>query len=162
AFSGGKVMRSRWGRACLRAGVATLVLALAASEASAGGFALREQSSYGQGTSFAGIAAGGSPSSMFWNPATMAQMPGTQTEIVATGIFPFASNTPTSGNLLGNPLATGGTGDTGDDALAPSGYFSWQINPSLWIGMSVNSPFGLSVSFPDTWAGRDYGQNSSL
>jgi long-chain fatty acid transport protein len=96
---------------------------------------------------------------MFWNPATMTQMPGIQTEIVATGIFPFASNSPSAGSTLG---VLGGTHDTGDDALAPSGYFSWQINPSLWVGLSMNSPFGLSVSFPDNWAGRDYGQNSSL
>ena len=34
--------------------------------------------------------------------------------------------------------------------LVPAGYYSWQINPQLWLGLSVNSPFGLSVSFPDS------------
>ena len=56
----------------------------------------------------------------------------------------------------------GGTGDTGNDALVPSGYYSWQVNPQLWLGLSVNSPFGLSVSFPDAWAGRNYAGDTKL
>src|ERR687886_445154 len=64
----------------LAAGVAASALLLAA-EAQAGGFYIREQSAYGLGEAFAGIAAGGpSLSSMFWNPATITQHPGFQTE----------------------------------------------------------------------------------
>jgi long-chain fatty acid transport protein len=137
-------------------------LLAATVDANAGGFALREQSAYGQGSSFAGVAAGGSLSSMFWNPATMTQVPGIQTEIVASGIMPYTAHTPTAGSTLaGAPFFFGGTGDSGDDALVPSGYASWQINPSLWLGLSVNSPFGLSVSFPDRWAGRDFAAGST-
>lgn len=155
-------MGRRLGRAYGAAGAAGLLLAVATTAAQAGGFAIREQSTYGQGTSFAGIAAGGSLSSMFWNPATMTQMPGFQSELVLTGVFPYAANNPTSGSLVGNPFATGGTGDTGEDALVPSGYVSWQLNPSLWVGVSLNAPYGLTVSFPPGWAGRDYGQDSHL
>jgi long-chain fatty acid transport protein len=149
-------------RAACALGLVTIATAQLTSEAQAGGFALRDQSSYGQGSSYAGVAAGGSLSSMFWNPATMTQQRGIQSEVDLMGVFPYASNSPTSGTLLGVPGFTGGTGDTGDDAFVPSGYFSWQINPSLWLGVSLNSPFGLSTSFPTTWAGRDYGQNSDL
>jgi long-chain fatty acid transport protein len=117
---------------------------------------LREQSAYWQGSAFAGAAAGGDLSSLFWNPATMTQVQGIQTEIVASGILPYAKNNPSAGSTL---FALGGTGDTADDALVPSGYMSWQINPNLWAGLSLNSPFGLSVSFPDLWAGRDYAAN---
>jgi long-chain fatty acid transport protein len=60
--------------ACSAAGV---VLAATAA-ANAGGLAVREQSAYGQGSSYAGVAAGGSLSSMFWNPATLTQVPGLQ------------------------------------------------------------------------------------
>ena len=49
------------------------VLLVAATAANAGGFALREQSAAGQGSSFAGIAAGGALSSMYWNASTMTQ-----------------------------------------------------------------------------------------
>ncbi len=132
-------------------GVAALIAASA--DANAGGFALHEQSAYGQGTSYAGVAAGGSLSSMFWNPATMTQVPGIQNESVYTGILPSFQNTATGGLLA----AFGGTGNVGHDAIVPSSYFSWQVNQQLWLGLSVNAPFGLSITMPDLWAGRDYG-----
>ncbi|HEY2754250.1 MAG TPA: outer membrane protein transport protein [Pseudolabrys sp.] len=148
-------------RAACALGLATLATTATTIPSHAGGFGLRDQSSYGQGSSYAGVAAGGSLSSMFWNPATMTQQRGIQSEVDLMGIFPYASNTPKSGTLTGIP-GFGGTNDTGDDAFVPSGYLSWQINPRLWLGVSLNSPFGLSVSFPSTWAGRDYGQQSNL
>lgn len=142
----------------MRCAAALGVLAIATVGAQAGGFALREQSAYWQGSSFAGAAAGGDLSSMFWNPATMTQAPGIQSEIVASGIVPYASNSVDPAS----PLAfLGGTGDTGDNALVPAGYLSWQVNPNLWLGLSLNTPFGLSVTFPDLWAGRDYAANNT-
>jgi long-chain fatty acid transport protein len=134
------------------------VLLVATAGANAGGLAVREQSAYGQGSSFAGVAAGGSLSSMFWNPATMTQMPGIQFESVLTGLVPSARNTPTAGSTLG---ALGGTNDTADNALVPSFYASWQFAPQWWAGLSVNAPYGLSVSFPNIWAGRDFAANQS-
>jgi long-chain fatty acid transport protein len=126
------------------------VLLAATADANAGGLYVREQSAYGQGSSYAGVAAGGSLSSMFWNPATMTQTPGLQSESVLTGILPSATNNPTVGTFA----ALGGTGNVGHSALVPASYFSWQLNQKLWIGLSVNSPFGLSETFPDNWAGR--------
>ena len=134
-------------------GVAALICATA--DANAGGFAIREQSAYGQGSSFAGIAAGGALSSMFWNPATMTQVPGVQSESVYTGILPYASNPVGAGSTL-TALGYGGTSNIAPNELVPAGYMSMQLKPDLWIGMSVNSPFGLAVTFPDQWAGRDY------
>src|SRR5262245_35430673 len=106
----------------------TLILVISATtNASAGAFGLREQSTYGQGSSFAGVAACGSLSSMFWNPATMTQAPGKQFELSLSGIFPYASNTPASGSTL-TALGFGGTGNVIDTVLLPAGYVSWQIN----------------------------------
>ena len=118
--------------------------------ANAGGFAIREQSAWGQGTSFAGVAAGGSSSAMFWNPATMTQMPGIQSNSVLSGILPSSANSPTAAGPFNAFLGLGGTGDTANDAMVPGSYFSWQFKPDMWLGLSVNSPFGLSVSFPNT------------
>ena len=139
--------------ACSGAGA----LLTATADANAGGFAVREQSAFGQGASFAGVAAGGSLSSLFWNPATMTQVPGLQSESVLSGIIPSSTNTPTSGPLLGY----GGTGNIAHAALVPSSYYSWQFNPQLWLGLSINAPFGLTETFPDVWAGRDYGAGGS-
>jgi long-chain fatty acid transport protein len=55
--------------------VAALTAVLATS-ASAGGFAIREQSVESQGASFAGSAAFGGLSSMYWNPAAAANKDG--------------------------------------------------------------------------------------
>jgi long-chain fatty acid transport protein len=144
----------------LRAGSALGFLIIASNQANAGGFAVHEQSTYGQGTSFAGIAAGGALSSMFWNPATMTQFAGKGIEVGAAGLFPHAVNTPLPGSTL---FALGGTSDVGGDALVPSNYFTYQFSPNLWLGMAVNAPFGLQTAFPFAWAGRDYaGGNTFL
>jgi long-chain fatty acid transport protein len=139
-------------------GASVAVLLIATAAANAGGLAVREQSVYGQGTSFAGIAAGGDLSAMFWNPAVMTQFAGIQSSLSASGIFPYTAHTPTGAN---NTWPLVGTNNVGNAALVPSGYFSYQISPSVWLGLSVNSPFGLSESFPEVWAGRDFAANNN-
>lgn len=143
----------------LRAGTALGLLVVISGQANAGGLAAREQSVYGQGSSFAGIAAGGALSSMFWNPATMTQFSGIVSETDVSGIFPYASHTPTSGTL--SP-AFPGTSNVGEAVPLPSGYTSYQFSPNLWFGVSINAPFGLSESFPDNWAGRFYASSNQL
>ena len=157
----GDAMSIRGLAGLLRAGSAVGLFIIASVQANAGGLAVREQSVYGQGTSFAGVAAGGALSSMFWNPATMTQFPGMGIEAGASGLFPFARNTPLPGTFP-PLLALGGTHDTGADALVPNAYFTYQFAPALWLGVAVNSPIGLSTNFPDLWAGRNYGADSSL
>ena len=145
----------------LRAGTALGLLVIASAQANAGGFAVREQSVYGQGSSFAGVAAGGALSSMFWNPATMTQFQGIVSETDVSGLFPYSSNTPLAGSSL-LPAGFPGTSNVANAAFVPAGYTSYQLSPSLWLGLSINAPFGLSENFPDFWAGRDYGGQTLL
>ncbi len=145
----------------LRAGSALGLLVIATAQADAGGFAIREQSAYGQGSSFAGIAAGGALSSMFWNPATLTQVPGISMESDVAGIIPYATHNPGAGSTL-LPAGFGGAGNSGVAALVPGSYFSMQLKPNLWLGMSINAPYGLSVTFPDRFAGRDYAGDTTL
>lgn len=125
--------------------------------ANAGAFALREQSAYGQGSSFAGIAAGGALSSMYWNPATITQFNGKTVEQVLTGIIPHSSHSFTTAT----DAAFGTAGNSGLSALVPTGYASWQLNERFWLGLSANAPFGLGVSFPQLWAGGRGGSGES-
>lgn len=125
--------------------------------AQAGGFAVREQSTYGQGASFAGIAAGGAPSSMYWNPATMTQTFGLTTEASVSLLVPDVQNKPSPGSTL---LALGQSGNIGDSAFVPSTYAIYQAMPNVWLGLSVNAPFGLSVSMPSNWAGFPYARDT--
>ena len=143
----------------LRVGGAAGFACIIVAEAHAGGFAIREQSACGQGASFAGVAAGGCDiSSMFWNPATMTQFAGMQTSLTASGIFGSSKNRPDPATPL---VAFGGTGNTAESALVPASYFSYQVSPNFWVGMSVNAPFGLAVSFPGGWAGQEYAAGGS-
>jgi long-chain fatty acid transport protein len=153
-------------------GTTTLVaLVVGTTQALAGGLAIREQSAWGEGASYAGVAAGGSVSAMFWNPATMTQTGKFALENSAALIFPQSSQTGTNNvsALLGLPPAfqglslNDGTPNSGQAAFAPSAYATFKLNDRLWAGVSVNSPFGLSVAFQNpNWAGAFYGESSTL
>ncbi len=146
----------------LFAGTAAAALLAGVASAQAGGFALREQSASGLGLGFAGVAAGtGGLSSMFWNPATMTNLAGWQTSMVASGIIPYSKITPQAGTAAGL-LGLGGTGDMAKDAFLPASYSSYQFNDKLWFGLSVNTPFGLATKNPNTWAGQLYGRTSKV
>jgi long-chain fatty acid transport protein len=128
----------------------------------AGAFAIREQSTYAQGTSFAGAAAGGALSSMFWNPATMTQSGPVAVEGSFSAIFPFARNTPTGATGLGAVFPNQISDDFLDDALVPSVYAAWNVSPNLWLGISINSPFGQVVKQERNWPGTAYAGSTDL
>jgi long-chain fatty acid transport protein len=150
----------------LKAGLASVVaLGFMASTASAGGFAIREQSAEGQGASFAGVAAGTNGlSSMFWNPATMSlhNGQGYVSESNAAIIAPFSK--ATDGRLAGPaPLVPfNNSGNIGEMAFVPSSYWVYGVNEDLTIGASMNSPFGLVTDANDTWAGVTHGDKSDV
>lgn len=156
-----------------RSGLGALLLASSAAgalfasslPASAGGFAVREQSTEFQGMSFAGNGtSGGGLSGMFWNPAVAAYAP--------TGIYSEAHYAAIVGNveMRGDTTAGGvslgmpqNSGDTAKDAIVPSSYMSYRLNEKLVFAMSVNSPFGL-VTEPANraWAGQTFARTSEI
>lgn len=154
-----KIRTSPW-----LAGTALAGLLVGAIDAQAGGFALREQSVVGQGASFAGVAAGGAASSMFWNPATMTQQMGINFETGVSLIIPHASHSFTTSTLSGVPggAFAGAAPNSGEWAAVPSSYTTYQFSDRFWVGMSINAPFGLGVSFPKTWAGAGYAQDAEV
>jgi long-chain fatty acid transport protein len=140
-------------------------LVISGSSARAGGFEENIQSVYGQGTSNAGVAAGGALSTMFWNPATMTQSGRFATDFDAFGILPSVAQagdtkiTP-PGTAFGFTSAESNTVQT---VLVPAGYVSQQLTDRLWVGLSLNAPFGLADAFSSTgWAGAFYGQNATF
>ena len=128
----------------------------------AGGLAIREQSAWGEGASYAGVAAGGSVSAMFWNPATTTQDGKFALENSVSMIFPETTQTGTN-NLPRRPPINDGIPNSSVPAVAVAGYTSMRLNDRLWLGFSLNSPFGLSVGFQNpNWAGAFYGESSTL
>lgn len=140
----------------LLACVSAAALISGLGDANAGGFAVREQSSQFQGSSYAGDAAGGGLSSMFWNPAATASVDGINTESVATVVFGSQTEHATGGLLAGAPLNSGAstTGDYDHESFVPASYANYQVNDRLYLGLALNSPFGLTTKSSNTnWAG---------
>lgn len=131
-----------------------------ASNAQAGGFALREQSTVGLGMAFAGAAAGGAGvASMFWNPATITMNPGWAGEQSFTLIAPYAK-IKTTGSAI--PGVFGDAGNISQSALLPAGAGSIQLTDRLFVGLVTGAPFGLVTKPNDTWRGELYGRSSRV
>ncbi|WP_373324990.1 OmpP1/FadL family transporter [Methylobacterium organophilum] len=153
-------------RAHALSGVSALCLAgLAAgvtTQAQAGAFGIREQSTQAQGLSFAGAASGsGGVSSMFWNPAVITMRPGWVSEQNLTFINLSSEIQPTAGTNPGF-LPLGGSGDIGQGAVVPAGATSYQLSDRVWIGLQTGAPFGLVTKPRDVWAGEVYGRSSRI
>jgi long-chain fatty acid transport protein len=133
----------------------------AADQANAGGFAVREQSTYFQGSGFAGTAAGGDISSMYWNSAAITTVPGFNAEASGTIIFPTSDVTATGGLLaLADPYRTA---NIAVDTFVPAMYGTYQVSDRLYAGIAVNSPFGFATKPDDLlWAGAPLARTSQV
>ncbi len=155
-------IRSRSYRNWALSGVSVALLAAGVTQASAGAFGIREQSTEAQGMAFAGTASGsGGVSSMFWNPATVTMRPGWVTEQNLSLINLSGKITPEAGT---NPAFArlGDSGDIGQGAIVPAGATSYQLNERLWVGIQTGAPFGLVTKPRDTWAGELYGRSNRI
>jgi long-chain fatty acid transport protein len=153
---------TRLGR-CSRFGLiaATAAGGLAAltAGAQAGGFGIHEQSATFLGSAFAGAAAGGDISSIYWNSAAAAVAPGCNASSSVTGILAKGEESVPVGLDGGalsavSPPSVSRSTDVGTDALVPASYLSCQLTDKLFAGLALNSPFGL-VTKPDdvNWVG---------
>jgi len=144
------------------AGAALCAGMVFSTSAFAGAFAVREQSSYYQGMSFAGSAAGDDLSSMFWNSAAAAAAPGINTSTNIALVLPDTSIDVTGGAFAA-AFGTAGSGDIGDPTLVPASYANYQINESWFIGVGLNSQYGFRTKPDNTvYAGSPLGITSEV
>lgn len=152
-------------RAALLATSAIVACGGLTEAAQAGGFAIREQSAQFQGSSFAGSAAGGGLSSMYWNPAALGQAGvGFNSESHYSAIFGQAVNTVESVTPI-NPFAgvNPSSGDIAPTALVGAGYYAYRLSDRFTLGMSLNSGFGLSTKPRDVnYMGSELGRTTKL
>ncbi len=150
----------------LMAVVALAALAGTSAGALAGGFEIHEQSAEYQGMSFAGTAAGGMGlSSMFWNPATVTRHTGWKADYNAALVVPYSKgkNQTTAGGVpAGLAGFSASSGNIGKLALVPASYDSYQINDMFWVGLAINSPFGMMTRNDGTSLGALYGYKSKI
>ena len=151
-MSGDKTMnRAVHGRVCVW--LVASGLGIAAGAAQGAGFALIEQGVAELGNAFAGAGAvAESPSTVFFNPAGISRVGST----LALGfhvISPKAEFTS----------ATGASGpDAGETKVVPNFYYTRLLNDQWSFGLGLTSPFGLSTSYDQSWAGRLQAVDSSL
>lgn len=148
---------------------AAAVLGFSATGAMAGGFEVREQSTFFQGMSFAGAAAAGdSLSSMFWNPAAAAIAgPGVTTESNFAFIIPRSDVTVESINGAPVPGAVCAAFDcevdVGRDAVVPASYLAWRYDSKTVFALGMNSQYGLGTK-PDNprWIADSVSRSAKL
>jgi hypothetical protein len=124
----------------LRAGAALGLLVIPSAQANAGGLGVREQSVYGQGSSFAGVAAGGAVIDV---------------SIRRPARSWHCQRNRRSGIFLSLAIDVGHIGRTPVNSLARnvvavpvlSGYTSYRSLLNLWFGLSINV---CCFRFPDS------------
>ncbi|MDP3142312.1 MAG: outer membrane protein transport protein, partial [Methylotenera sp.] len=132
--------------------------------AQAAGFALIEQSASGMGNAFAGGGAvAEDASTVFFNPAGMTYIQGTEIVGAIHLIKPSAEfNDRGSVKAIGFPAKGGNGGDAADLAFVPNFYYKRDLTDNIKFGLGVNVPFGLKTEYDPTWIGRFQAVKSEL
>lgn len=137
------------------------VLSLACTgAASAAGFQLLEQNASGLGVAYAGSAAvAENASTVFYNPAGLTRLSGTQVSLGVAGVQPsYTFRDQASSGALG----VGNGGDAGGLHAVPNAYFAQRINDDLAIGLGISAPFGLATEYDAGWLGAAQGLKSEI
>lgn len=134
--------------------LATLGTALSPTAADAAGFYIQEQSVRAQGAAFSGSTTTlNDPSVVYYNPAGMTRLNGTQVQVGTHLLVPSASLDDT-GSTAPTALGTNDGGNPYDPTPVPNLHMSHQVNDQWWLGLSVSAPFGLANKYDDDWFGR--------
>jgi long-chain fatty acid transport protein len=121
-------------------------------QAYAGGFINSSQSSVFNGMAYAGAAAPGSSSAatLFYNPATMTGLSGLTIDTNYTfGLPSIKQNGTTNLGALGRATSA----NYAMNYFVPASYVVYQISPSIWAGISINSTYGNSTKPDRVWVG---------
>ena len=140
--------------------ISVAAFALYSLPVKAAGFYIQEQSVSGLGAAFSGSTTNlNDPSTMYFNPAGMTKLQGTQVQAGVHLLVPSSELTDTGSTqnaLIGGGGAIGGNdgGNPYDPTPVPNGFVTHQINDRLWAGIGVTAPFGLANKYDDNWFGR--------
>ena len=139
--------------------------ALAAADANAAAFQLKENSAKGLGRAFAGsTSAEGDASVVATNPASMRLLDGTQFQGDVSAISFGAKFRGEGRNGNGTPISGGNGGDAGMIAPVPAAYFHVPFgeNDNMHFGASLTVPFGFKTEYDTDWVGRYNGVKTDL
>ena len=142
-------------RAAFKVALSAIAVAAAfASTAHAAGFMLTEQSAGSLGRAYAGAGVDGTDlSGVYYNPATMVLHKGTAVQMGLVGV----------GLNLDYVDETGATANGRNKAeVIPHGYFTHQINDTVWFGLGVTVPFGMGTEYDEHWLRNEHGISANI
>lgn len=132
----------------------------------AGGFALNEQSASAMGVANAGAAANPeNATTVFFNPAGMSQLSGTNISFGAAVLSIDAEMKKGSGGATredGTPVVGNTGGDIADAAILPNFYLTHEVSDWLDVGFGVHAPYGLAADYNDNFVGRFFADETEL
>ncbi len=140
--------------------IATAMLAFLAwpgGDAFAGGLSFSEHGAKATGMANAFAGQADDPSAIFYNPAGITQLPGTQLMVGASIVYldtVFRSSTTGESTQLQDQFP-----------IVPHFYITHRFpkwDERLSIGIGVYTPFGIVVDWPDNWQGRFDSTNAKL
>ncbi len=112
----------------------------------AGAFGLDEQGAVAMGRANAFTAQADDPTALYYNPAGIGQLHGTQLSLGTTLITPSTTFESASTTLS--------TDTTAALFYPPTLYVAHEVRDNLHVGLGVFTPFGLSTEWPSDWEGR--------
>jgi long-chain fatty acid transport protein len=140
-----------------------LSLVLVPGLAFASGFAINEQGAKAVAMGGAFVAQADDPTAVYYNPAGILQLEGTQVSVGMSPIMPHAKF-KTDGNRANLPppvLSNWGGPAAGDTTSIkdvtfwiPNAYVSQKLNDRFAFGFGAFSNFGLATEWNDDWEGR--------
>lgn len=118
------------------------------------GFQLNEHNASGAAMGNAFTASVDNASAIFYNPAGLSFLEGTNVNFGGTLLFPQSSWTSLDGSV---------TTDQKDKLhLAPSVYLSYPVSEKLTLGIGSFSPYGLETDWPTGWPGTQLADRTAI
>jgi long-chain fatty acid transport protein len=117
------------------------------------GFDIYEQSAKAVGMAGAIIAQADDPSAIFFNPAGITQLDGTQVSVGACLVMP-TMQFQSSGNVIMGSYPGETTKIKDHTWVIPNAYVTHKVNDKVSIGLGTFAHFGLGVEWPNYWEGR--------
>lgn len=142
--------------------------AVAASQASASGFQLRENSVKNIGKAYAGSTVANDGSSVYNNPAAMVNAGGNLFQADVAGIdltAKFSGSSSFTTPAGAQPISGGNGGDPGSLTAVPAMSAIFKMKGGLerlTLGVGVDAPYGLKTKYESGWVGRYNATESSV
>ncbi|KXS51124.1 MAG: aromatic hydrocarbon degradation membrane protein [Marinobacter sp. T13-3] len=145
---------------------ATLAAIATPATVMAGGFSLNEQSAATSGYANAGAAAHAEDAStVFFNPAGMSKLSGTNVSVGASYLDIDAEakgSTQETTNRVGYPENGSEGGDIADPAILPSIFVTHEVNDSIDVGFALHAPYGLAADYDNDFEGKFFADKTEL